>query len=415
MTEETTATRASARYLAKKDRILLAATSVLNTQGVSGFTLIAVAEVMGVHPASLAYYYKKKDELIAACLTETIGRFGAMLDLAEAEAGPRARVAAFIGAYFETRKLIFAGEAAELASFNEVRFLGEPFGREVMRAFWEMFPRIGRLFSDNPGGVDATRAGLRARFVLEQLMWAVAWLRPKAPEDFDRAARRMTDILLDGLAHPAAGWPQMTHLELAPPAAAERGAPREAFLRAASQLINEQGYRGASVDKISARLNLTKGAFYYHNTDKDDLVVACFERTFQLMRDAQRRAALAPTGWERVCLAASALAVFHNSPTGPLVRAYALSALPPALRQKMLENFMDMAHRFADFVSEGVEDGSIRNVDPQVAGQMIMALINSSAYLGAWAPGITRDQVVQGYVRPGLMGLLRGADIRAAD
>ena len=40
---------------------------------------------------------------------------------------------------------------------------------------------------------------------------------------------------------------------------------QEAFLRAATQLINAHGYSGASVERISAELNVTKGAFYHHN------------------------------------------------------------------------------------------------------------------------------------------------------
>ena len=70
--------------------------------------------------------------------------------------------------------------------------------------------------------------------------------------------------------------------------AAELTPARKSFLVAATQLINEQGYRGASVDKISARLNVTKGSFYHYNETKDDLVVDCFKRSFETMRRVQR-------------------------------------------------------------------------------------------------------------------------------
>ena len=64
------------------------------------------------------------------------------------------------------------------------------------------------------------------------------------------------------------------------------GSATEAFLRAATALVNEQGYRGASVDKISARLNVTKGSFYHHNDNKHDLISECFDRTFAVVRRA---------------------------------------------------------------------------------------------------------------------------------
>ena len=65
-------------------------------------------------------------------------------------------------------------------------------------------------------------------------------------------------------------------------------AAKESFLMAASRQINEHGYRGASVDRISAALNVTKGAFYHHNEAKDDLVAACFRRSFGIAREAQQ-------------------------------------------------------------------------------------------------------------------------------
>jgi hypothetical protein len=40
-------------------------------------------------------------------------------------------------------------------------------------------------------------------------------------------------------------------------------ATRAAYLRAATRLVNEYGYRGASVDRIAAELRLTKGSFYH--------------------------------------------------------------------------------------------------------------------------------------------------------
>ena len=49
---------------------------------------------------------------------------------------------------------------------------------------------------------------------------------------------------------------------------------RETILLAATRLINSRGYRGASVNKISEALNVTKSSFYNHNDAKDDLDLA---------------------------------------------------------------------------------------------------------------------------------------------
>ena len=49
-------------------------------------------------------------------------------------------------------------------------------------------------------------------------------------------------------------------------------------------------------EKISARLNVTKGAFYHYNEDKDDLVKACFDRSFEIMGRMIRAAEEKPSG-----------------------------------------------------------------------------------------------------------------------
>jgi AcrR family transcriptional regulator len=97
------------------------------------------------------------------------------------------------------------------------------------------------------------------------------------------------------------------------------GDGRETLL-AATRLINRRGYRGASVDKISAELNVTKGSFYHHNEAKDDLVVACFDRTFEVMTRVQRVAMGLPgCQWTRLSSAAASLAEYQLSEHGPLL------------------------------------------------------------------------------------------------
>ena len=109
------------------------------------------------------------------------------------------------------------------------------------------------------------------------------------------------------------------------------GGTVEAFLRAATRLLNDQGYEGASIAKIAASLNLTKGAFYHHHDNKDDLIEACFERTFSVIRSALEHAELAGTpGWQRLRAVVCALIRFQLGPTGPLLRAAATSAMPDA-------------------------------------------------------------------------------------
>src|SRR5215470_6239294 len=56
---------------------------------------------------------------------------------------------------------------------------------------------------------------------------------------------------------------------------------REALLRAAISEFAEKGLDGPSLDAICARAGFTRGAFYVHFHDRDDLVAAAMERVLR--------------------------------------------------------------------------------------------------------------------------------------
>ena len=392
------------RYLARRDEIVAAATDMLNEDGVSGFTLAGVAKRIGMHPASLAYYFKKKEDLAATCLMSALERLQALLGAAARETTPRAQLVRFVEASFELRRRVKCNQEQALASFNEIRLIEEPHRARVMGAFGQLFDGVEKIFAGAGWmGADARKA--RARFVIEQVMWARIWLEAYEEADYARAAARLCDLLLNGIAAPASSWsgPQSPSPELVRD---PTEVSRETFLIAATELINAKGYRGASVDKISAQLNVTKGSFYYHNSDKNDLVVACFERTFAIMVEAQTKAAArGGSGWERLCQAVGRLVADNASGRKRLLRTHALSALPLSMRGPIVQTFERTAHRFAAVISDGIADGSIRAVDPLIAAELVMATINLSAYVDIWATGMTGQEIFSIYAVPALTGL----------
>jgi AcrR family transcriptional regulator len=159
------------------------------------------------------------------------------------------------------------------------------------------------------------------------------------------------------------------------------------------------------VDKISAELNVTKGSFYHHLDAKDDLVVACFERTFEVMRRVQRLSmGLSGDQWSRLSSAAAALAEFQLSEHGPMLRTSALTAVPEAIRGKMVQQSNRVSDRFASMISDGIAEGSIRPVDPFIAAQMLNATLNAASELGFWVPGVKQKAAPAVFARPLLMG-----------
>ena len=177
----------------------------------------------------------------------------------------RERLKLFLDAYFDYRRRMMLGEAEPIASFNDIRALNSPL---VNAAYVEMFRAIrGLMVGPETQGLARPALSTRAHLLLSEALWAVVWLHRHDPEDFTRVSHRVHSITADGLAADGAAWNPVALPALIPQDQAE--ASKELFLRAATQLINEQGYLGASVEKISARLNVTKGAFYHHHETKD--------------------------------------------------------------------------------------------------------------------------------------------------
>jgi AcrR family transcriptional regulator len=403
------AVQSTDRFERKREAILDASTELLNSRGVKGLTLCVAAAAVDLSTTSVTYYFKRKDDLAAACMMRGVGALMAIVQLALEEPTPQARLHTLLTLYLERVRRAAVGEAPPLALLADLRALNMPQRGEVATAYMKLFRRLRQLFeAPELAWLSRGRRTARTQMLLEQLFWAAAWLPKYDPEDYGRVRERMYDILVGGLAAPGQLWkPEpIPMVQLAPRDRHEMS--RETFLLAATRLINARGYRGASVDKISAELHVTKGSFYHHNDAKDDLVVACFDRTFEVMTRVQRLALDLPGDqWTRLISAAAALAEYQLSDQGPLLRTSALAALPEPIRAEMVKLSGKVSDRFASMICDGIAEGSLRAVDPFLAAQMLNATVNACAELSVWVPGVSQKAAPAVFARPLLMGIFQ--------
>ncbi len=364
------------RFERRRADIIAAAIPVLNGHGFKGMRLTAVAELIGLRATGVTYYFPRKEELAVACLESGYAIFHELLDQAEQAPDAASRIARLISLFVERDAAVRRGEAMPLSSFASIRALEGEHRDRVTEGYKRMFRRVrGLLATPELAHIDKVGRTIRTLVLLEQLYWANVWLGDFDLEHFPRLAQRMTDIVVNGLGLPEADLTP-SDLDLRN-ADASRDAAKENFLMAATRQINEHGYRGASVDRISASLNLTKGAFYHHNEAKDDLVAACFRRSFGIAREAQRRVRAMPgTEFNRLLTAAAGLIRFQLGAEGPLLRTSVLSSMPQEHQVEIMSQSYKVSRQFSSFIADAVADGSGRAVDPAVAGAMLHAGIN---------------------------------------
>jgi AcrR family transcriptional regulator len=401
------AVQSTDRFERKREAILDASTELLNARGVKGLTLGVAAAAVGLSTTSVTYYFRRRDDLAAAVMMRGIDALWEIVQAALAEPTPAGRLHALIRRYLERLRRAAVGDAAPLPVLSEIRALNMPQRGEVAAAYMKVFRRLRQIFeAPELAWLSRGRRTARTQMLLEQLFWAAAWLPKYDPEDYARVRERMYDILVGGLAGPQSSWAPLPIPMAGVAARSRQEMGRETFLLAATRLINARGYRGASVDMISAELNVTKGSFYHHNDAKDDLVVACFDRTFDVMTRVQRLAMqLAGDQWTKLTSAAAALAEYQLSEHGPLLRSSALAALPEPIRREMVKHSDRVSDRFASMISDGIAEGSIRPVDPFLAAQMLNANLNAGAELGFWVPDVSQKAAPAVFARPLLMGI----------
>ncbi|MES2753426.1 MAG: TetR/AcrR family transcriptional regulator [Pseudomonadota bacterium] len=389
------------RFRAKRDAILAAAAEAINEQSAKGMTFADVARRVGLNTTSVTYYFKRKDDLAAACFDHTLDRLHAMLDEALAEPTPRDRVARVLAINMARLARIARGEERPFAVLSDLRAMEEPIRGPLMNRWREVFRKTRSLWSPQTRA-DTDLAGGRAHVLLENLFWLPAWLSRYDLDQYPRVEQRLLAVLNDGIAAPGESW-QPPALELDHD---DGDAGREAFLHAATRLINERGYRGASVQRIASELNVTKGSFYHHLDAKDDLVIACYQRSFDTIGAAQGEAdALGGSHWQRLSATVAALVDIQFSERGPLLRTTALHGLPPRVRSAMVARSNRIARRYAGTISDGIAEGSCRAIDADIAAQALMALQNAAFDMRKWAATMPRETAIARYASTVLFGL----------
>ena len=390
------------RFRAKRDAILAAAAEAINEQSAKGMTFADVARRVGLNTTSVTYYFKRKEDLAAAAFENTLDRLTEMLDEAGAEPSPQARVARFVSLHMARLAAIRRGEERAFAVLSDLRATEEPVRGRLMAGWQRVFRKTRALW-----GTPTTRGqkdlnGARAHVLLENCFWLNAWLERYEPDQYDRVEARLIAVFTHGIAAPGAEWTPKP-LDL-PPVVEEAG--RDAFLTAATRLINELGYRGASVQRIASELNVTKGSFYHHLDAKDELVIACYRRSFDTIAAAQAAGdAAGGSYWQRLASTVATLVERQFAEHAPLLRTTALSGLPPRERQAMVERSNRIARRYAGTMMDGAAEGSCRPVDALIAAQALMSLQNAAFDMRKWARTMPRDRAVAMYASTVLFGL----------
>jgi len=373
----------------KRRAILSEAARLFNVHGARATRLSDVAEGLDLNKASLYYYIKSKDDLIYQTYEASCDALEALVKRADTlgKTGSE-KLVWFIRSYFEAWQAIMLGERPHFAILTEIRALKPVHRKHVAARYRALFGRIKNFIhlgiqDSSLRHCQETDAAL-AIFGLVQL--TVLWLPGLEPADTDRAADDFIDIVLHGIAAdglagiqiPPGDKSRLRKGELD----SQRSPRQEAFCRVGSAFFNRKGFKATFLDDIADELAVTKGAFYYSVKDKDDLLHQCFERSLALMAATQEQsAACGGTGLHELQRCVLRLFEVQTGDAGPLIRFNLIPSLSASYKNKILAEIERVSDGFGALIEKGIADGSIREVDPYIAEQILMTAIDLSAEL----------------------------------
>lgn len=164
--------------------------------------------------------------------------------------------------------------------------------------------------------------------------------------------------------------------------AREREIKREAVLRTAARLFNENGYHTTSLDDVAAALNVTKPTIYHYFANKDEILFECTRRGLDAIVEAARAVAeQGGTAADRLRALLTAYALCMLDDYGICVARTQDNQLSPESRVRFRALKKEIDGHVRQVITDGIEDGSLSTPDVRIAAFTVALALNG---LGSW-------------------------------
>ena len=387
--------------------ILSEASQLFNWQGSRATTLADIAGTMNLTKTCLYYYVRNKEDLVHKCYVASCDMWLRRAVEANAQKGSGLdKIIFMIGGHLQQYAATVRDESPHFALLTEVSSLNDECRQDIVKRWSEIFVLCQSMVEEGieQGVIADLDPSVVALAIFSIIQWFPVWMNRKHAANASSVMASVLSLVTNGLASEPHEFEDIDF-----PAIGEIDADsfnreiqnhnkREAFYRVGSAHFNQKGYKGTSLDEIASSLDVTKGAFYYHIKNKEELLYQCFNRTLDLEGGLLSEAGeVGKAGLKKVELSLRYLFHIQFSDQGPLIRYRALPSLGQDHRKRVLKATKENSDKLGAYIRQGLIDGTVRNIDPEITQNMLSGAVEASPELADWLPDLRGKDLSSDY------------------
>lgn len=378
----------------KFQSILSEAAGLFNWQGSRATTLTDIAGSMKLTKTCVYYYVKTKEDLIYQCYVSSCDMWLAQAQQAAAlEANGLDKIVAMVRGHFDQYVKALNGVAPHFAMLTEISSLNDAHAADIKVRWQEIFGLCEKMVKQGieEGVIENLDPAVICTGVFAIPQWFPVWLNRSHAANPGPVIEAVLDILVNGLSEQRheftnIEFPEISNLSLDSfDRDFQNRLKREAFYRVGAIYFNQKGFKGTSLDEIAGSLDVTKGAFYYHIKNKEELLYQCFNRTLDVEKNLLTKAGKSEeTGLKKVELSLRYLFNVQFTEEGPLIRYRSLPSLDEEHRKNILKATKKNSGKLGAYIRQGFDDNTLRKIDAEVAQHVLSGAVEASPDLAEW-------------------------------